>query len=478
MTRVARLRTDARLVGSLVADFERVRDELGVPDAFPPEVSEEAERAAAAPVPLDGRVDLRDVEFVTVDPPGSRDLDQAVQLERAGDGYVVRYAIADVGAWVRRGGAVEGEAFRRGVTFYSPDGRRPLYPPVLGEGAASLLEGQDRPAIVFTHRLDAEGERRELTVERAMVRSRRQLSYEQVQREGHPLLEEVGRLRIALEDRRDALRIDAPGQEIVPDETPAGYRLRLESRLPVEDWNAQISLLTGIAAAELMLQHGIGLLRTMADPDPENLAAARRVADALGVPWPADGGLDDLLRRLDRSLPRDAAMIEAARRAMEPADYTAFAGGEPPPVHRHAAIAAPYAHVTAPLRRLADRYVLDLLVALAEGAGPPPGAAGDLARAAETMNRAEGLEGRLERALVDAVEARLLEGRVDETFTAVVIGVRSGAATIVIPDPPVRATLKTDPLPAVGTAVDVRLAAVDVEARRLSFEPLAAPTGS
>ena len=75
---------------------------------------------------------------MTIDPAGSRDLDQAFHAERRPHGFRVRYAIADVAAFVAPGGALDREAFARGVTLYLPDGRAPLYPDVLGEGAASL----------------------------------------------------------------------------------------------------------------------------------------------------------------------------------------------------------------------------------------------------------------------------------------------------------------------------------------------------
>ena len=88
--------------------------------------------------------------FVTVDPPGSRDLDQAMHLSRRNSGYRVRYAIADVASFVRPGGAIDQEAIRRVETLYSPDTRTPLHPPVLSEGAASLLPGQTRPALIWT----------------------------------------------------------------------------------------------------------------------------------------------------------------------------------------------------------------------------------------------------------------------------------------------------------------------------------------
>lgn len=96
------------------------------------------------------RLDLRDLPFVTIDPPGSKDLDQAVHLSRSGaGGYVVDYAIADVGRIVQAGGAVDTEAQLRGVTFYAPDGRTPLHPPVLSEDSASLLPGVDRAAAAW-----------------------------------------------------------------------------------------------------------------------------------------------------------------------------------------------------------------------------------------------------------------------------------------------------------------------------------------
>lgn len=82
--------------------------------------------------------------FATLDPPGSRDLDQAFHLERAGRGYTVRYAIADVPGFVSRG-AVDVEARRRGQTLYAADGSIPLHPRVLSEDRASLLPEVDRP---------------------------------------------------------------------------------------------------------------------------------------------------------------------------------------------------------------------------------------------------------------------------------------------------------------------------------------------
>src|SRR4051812_17090695 len=183
-------------VEALRAGFEQIRREAGVPARFPPDAEAEAEVAAASTANHRERVDL---PFVTIDPPGSRDLDQALHIERCGDGHRVRYAIADVGTFVAPAGALDDEAHARGVTVYAPDRKAPLHPPVLSEGAASLLPGQWTPAIVWTLDLDATGELVSTHVARAEVRSAAQHTYAGVPAELAALLAEVGERRIALE---------------------------------------------------------------------------------------------------------------------------------------------------------------------------------------------------------------------------------------------------------------------------------------
>ncbi|MFN5779171.1 MAG: RNB domain-containing ribonuclease, partial [Novosphingobium sp.] len=87
---------------------------------------------------------------VTLAPAGATDLDQAFAIEPAGSDWLLHYAIADVGWFVAPGSALDAEAWQRGVTTYLPDGKAGLYPPVLAEGAASLLPDGPRPAVVFT----------------------------------------------------------------------------------------------------------------------------------------------------------------------------------------------------------------------------------------------------------------------------------------------------------------------------------------
>ena len=160
--------------------LEVLQDRLELPEGFTTEVLTEATVAAELEAPE--HIDRTDIEFVTIDPPTSMDLDQALQIEKDGDGYLVRYAISDVGHFVKPGGEIDTEAHRRGQTLYAPSARIPLHPPELSEAAASLLaDDKPRPAMLWEHRLDADGELIETNLTRALVVNHAKLNYAGVQ---------------------------------------------------------------------------------------------------------------------------------------------------------------------------------------------------------------------------------------------------------------------------------------------------------
>lgn len=278
-------------------DFSTVRAELGLRVDFPTRALTEIEQTVAQSEIDESRVDATDLPLVTVDPPGAKDLDQAVLVRRrrAGGGYRIHYAIADVASFVPPGGVLDAEVRKRGQTLYLPDGNVPLHPTLLSEGAASLLPDQVRAAALWTIDLDAFGLPERVDVRRALVRSVAQLDYESVQRgirngDAHPsveLLAEVGRLRREQAVQRGAIELGVPEQQIESDGAD-GWRVALRPRLEVEEWNAEISLLTGMCAADLMLSAGVGVLRTVPDPEPATVAGLRRSAGRLGVEWPED----------------------------------------------------------------------------------------------------------------------------------------------------------------------------------------------
>ncbi len=463
--RALRLRVPPEGSVDLCAGFAQIRAELEIPGEFPAEVQQAADAAAHAQWSREGRADLREVAFVTIDPPGSRDLDQAMAIARDADGFLIRYAIADVAAFVPRGGVIEAEAWKRGETLYAPDERVRLYPPVLSEGAASLLTDGDRPAVVFTVRAAADGEIISSEVDRAVVRSRQTMNYSEATGAAMPELEAVGTALAAASTRRGATGIDLPGQEVVPTDAPPGFGLRLETRLPQEDWNAEVSLCANIVAAKMMLTAGVGVFRILGPRNPERVAALSSAAKALGI----DIAEPHLAVPAAAPFPAAAhAMLASVRRAAG-AGYVAVPGADTAPWH--SAVAAPYAHATAPLRRLADRYVLDLICDLAAGLTPSANEVATLARLPEVMNTADSRANQLDGACVDLVEATLLAPRVGEEFSAVVTGLSGHGVRIQLRDPAVRATLPGVGALAPGSEVSVRLVSADPAARQLVFAP-------
>lgn len=454
--------------------------ELGVTPEFPPEVEEAAAAAAAAPrLP---ELDRTDLPFVTIDPETSMDLDQALHLERDGEGYVVHYAIADVAAFVAPGDPVDIEANKRGESLYAADAKIPLHPKVLSEDAASLLPDQVRPALLWTHKLDASGEGTDTFVERALVRSRAKLSYEGVQRmfdgegfgdtdyaESLQLLKEIGEKRIVLEAARGGVNLPLRDQEI----SVVGDQWSLEYRdlLPVENWNAQISLLTGFAAADLMVYARIGLLRTLPEPDPRDVQRLHRTARALGLEWPAEMLYPDFIRSLDGKNGKHAAMAIACTRLLRGSGYASF-NGELPELTEHSALANEYMHVTAPLRRLIDRYAGEVCLALCADQPVPDWVISAFTTLPETMRASARASGAYERGVVDLVEAGLLAKRVGETFAAVVVEVDDEdkqKGSITVEEPAIEARVAGATALPLGEEVEVRLETADVVARKVSF---------
>lgn len=463
---------------ALSDSFADLARELDLPAEFPPEVQSEADAAARA-VPVDpevaGLADLRGIPFVTIDPPGATDLDQAVYLDRTGDGAVLHYAIADVAAFVAPGGAVDAEASRRGQTLYAPDRRFPLHPEVLSEQAASLLPDADRRAFVWRFVLDEGARPVETTLTRATVRSRAQCTYAGAQRaidrDDAPAtlraLAWFGAQRAARESERGGASLNVPEAEVLADD--GHYRLRLRATLPVEEWNAQVSLLTGMAAADLMIAGGVGILRTMPAAEPADIAAFRAQTIALGLPWPDDQTYGDYLRALPVGDPAALAVRDAAASLFRGAGYAAF-DGDPPADPVQSAIAAPYAHTTAPIRRLVDRWSLVICDALANGRDVPRWARESLPELPKLMGRSEQLANRLENASLDRVEAAMLHPYEGELFRGVVLGVRSDGARVQLSDPPV--SVKVPDLPAApGSVVRLRLVRADVQTGEILLVP-------
>jgi len=415
---------------SLEPRFAAIRAEEGVKEGR----SEGALAEVAAggqdadPAHIEGdREDHTDVPFVTIDPEGSTDLDQAVLIESVGGGWRVRYAIADVAAHVVPGGPLDVEAWARVETVYCPDIRVGLHPPMMSEGYASLLPGQRTKAVVWDLSVGASGELEEIDVRRAWVRSVHKFSYQELAHRppsgASALLADLtsfGSARRFALANAGAVTLPKPSQEIESD----GKALTLEFRAgaPIEDDNAQVSLLTGSAAARLMVEAGVGVLRTMPPATDSAIARLRLQASAIGVAWDEGETYAQMLTKLDVTSPRAAAFLTAAVSLFRGAAWAPFdvsAGLPLPEPLTHGALAAPYAHVTAPLRRLVDRYGTEVCLAHAAGRPIPQWVRDALPRLGDTMSGGVRRGNRVDRACLDAVESAVLGPHVGETFEGV-----------------------------------------------------------
>ena len=461
------MRIRADLTDEIVEGLRGIRGQFKVPEEFPAAVVQAADDAAKrAPA---AHADRTDWPFVTLDPASSTDLDQAFHIETTGDDVLLHYAIADVAWFVDDGGVLDQEAWQRGETQYLPDGKAGLYPPVLAEGAASLLPDGPRPAIVFHVRVDTEGASKLDGVERSLIRSRAKLAYETVQPAQLPdAFGELARRIARAEEARGAARIEPLEQEVHALEG-GGYDISFRPRLQSEDDNAAMSLATNLAIADLLYAAGTGLFRVMPEPDARAEQRLRHTARAFGIEWAADNKLVDFERSLDGKDAKSAALLMAIRRAGGGASYVPFTAGQRP---WHAAMAATYAHGTAPLRRLADRSVVMAALAVANNQPVPESVAAAFPRLPPVMQRADDNGRQIERAVIDLAETALLSAQAQRTFGAVVTDVDDRGARIQLCDLPVVSRVDGHRLEP-GDDLRVRVVSTDIPGRSVKLERVA-----
>ncbi len=323
------------------------------------------------------RIDLRTLPFVTIDGEDARDFDDAVYCQERGDGWTLYVAIADVSHYVTVGSELDAEAHQRGTSVYFPEQVIPMLPELLSNDLCSLNPEVDRPVMVCEMTINRQGERLKYCFYEGLIRSHARLTYTQVHwmlqkkrsktgqdlRAKHepltPCLESLYRLYKALRkarEQRGAIDFDSIEQRII-----FGEGRKIERIVPVERNEAhklieECMLAANVAAADFLEQHELpALYRIHETPTPEKQANLREFLGELGLSLTgADKPSAKDYQQLTWQVAErpDAHLIQTVMlRSMMQAVYSPNNAG-----HFGLAYEA-YAHFTSPIRRYPDLLV-------------------------------------------------------------------------------------------------------------------------
>jgi ribonuclease R len=442
--------------------LEKIAQDLGLSQTFPTEVLKEVAAFQSEPGLNDaGLQDFTLAPFVTVDGATSKDLDQALCVEKNAAGYRVLYAIADAAYYVKPGSALWSEAMKRGASYYLPGFSVPMLPRELSEGIISLNANGLRRAVVFVHQLSETGALVNTDVVRAKVMSRAKLSFAHVQQlidapeksplKGQPfetslfLLRTVGRLRMALSAAKGLVRYRREEVETHLDGEGLTFSVMEVVRDEVELWNEQLSLMCNAEGGRLLHEHPSPqvqpIYRTQAGPDVERLKSlaqlTRELAQVkgLGDDWVWNDATESLaafLKKLPAGAPksneerRSRAITRQAVMVNLRSEYTTVAGP-------HVGVGAePYARFSAPMREMVGVY---LHKEIHEMLGPAMLSSDEdealRGRVVETANRSRSLQRRVQDLSNELVINRLLEGQLAlpakerQGFVGTIMGITS-----------------------------------------------------
>jgi ribonuclease R len=407
----------------------------GIPDIFPAEALEEAERARG--VTKRGRDDLRDIPLVTIDGEDARDFDDAVFAAPDGSGWRCLVAIADVAHYVKPGSALDREAWARGNSVYFPDRVVPMLPEALSNGWCSLKPGEPRGCLYVEYVIDKAGTLVSHRFGRGIMRSAARLTYEQVQAHhaagtapdglSSDLLANLyGAFRALLADRtrRGTLELEIPERRVLL--TPEGKvaavvpRARLDSHRLIEEFMVTANV---CAASELERLHQPCMYRVHDRPSDAKLEGLRQFLESLDLKLPAR----DRLRPRDfggilaavKGSPEERLVNETVLRAQSQAAYA------PDNLGHFGLALARYAHFTSPIRRYADLLVHRALIA-GLALGKDGLAEAEAARFPDTGEHITSTERRAAMAERDAVDRYLaahMAARIGDVFDARISGV-------------------------------------------------------
>ena len=431
-----------------------------LPYEFPQHVLDEVEQipSGLTDKELERREDLRDLPLVTIDGEDARDFDDAVFAEPWVDnkgkhkgGYHIIVAIADVAYYIKKGSALETEAFTRGNSTYFPDMVVPMLPERLCNDLCSLVPNQDRPVMAAHLYIDANGNLKKHRFSRAVIHSHKRLTYNQVQKSINGKFDDVidkafyEKAIVPLEQafetlqnkrvRRGALEIETTETQIVfDDESKAVNDIIPRERFTAHMLIEELMILANIAAAKALEQYAC-MYRIHEEPSNEKITNLQKSLDGLRVKFKMNTKsrsphefkklIDKVGARQDKE-----TLMTLILRSQSQAKYSSENLG-------HFGLALThYAHFTSPIRRYSDLIVHRLLIASLnlESAGGVKYSRKDVEKIAEHISKTERVSQKAEWDAKERFIAKYYSTQMNKMFHAVVVSVNSFGMFVKIPE--------------------------------------------
>ena len=484
---------------------------------FPEDVLEEArayDNAVIDQAEAAKRLDLRTIPIFTIDSAETKDIDDAISLQKLADGYELGVHIADVSHYVRPGSALDTEAFERATSIYYADKVIPMLPTQLSNGICSLNQGEERLAFSCLMRLDEQGNISSYKFVKTVICSRVKGVYKEINallapEEGTdlselqakyapvadqlPVMDELYRKRMELRKKRGGMDIESTEAKFIMDENGRCIDIVKRERGTSECMIEEFMLLANQCAANAGRTNKVPFVyRVHEAPDAEKMEKLSATLLACGLnakfknPIPTQLELAALLDET-RGQPIQIPVHTGILRSMQKARYA------PQPLGHYGLVLADYAHFTSPIRRYPDLAIHRILSELLLGASANQLNAdfGEFAqRASEQSSKQEVAAVRIERDVEDLYKAEYMHSRLGEVYMGTVAGITPRgifvelentvegfvpAAQLCKGEPQViDGVSMLDPLTGrswmLGTSMKIRVAGADVALGRVDFE--------
>jgi len=497
--------------GETGAEILSIIRNLGIPDTFPPKALAEAQAVASGFTmkDLEGRLDLRSDLIFTIDGADAKDLDDAVSLKKLPGGHwKLGVHIADVSHFVKAGGALDAEAWKRGTSVYLLNTVIPMLPEQLSNGVCSLHPGEDRLTLSCVMGLDSGGALVKSELAESVIKSSARLTYDEV----NAILEDNDAAAIAnraalvetlraMDELREVLRkkrmargaidldIDEPRIELDDNGIPLeiSTRYRGNAHKLIEEFMLAANETVALRLEEMGMPV---VFRVHEPPDGEKMAELAVFLKNLGY---AGRGLSQETRPAAlqavlgevKGTKHESIIARIMLRSMKKAKYSTVNAGHFGLAARH------YCHFTSPIRRYPDLMVHRMVRSALRGESPA--AYEETAEpAAVQASETERTAMEAERAVDDLKMTEYMAGHVGEEYDGVISGVTDFGVFIELPnliEGLVRMTDLQDDFYdldkktyslygrhtgrrlSLGDKMRVRVAGVDIDARQINFVP-------